>query len=41
MKIDHYELMDEDAQSSAIENIHKIMGHGECYINPTANGELS
>jgi hypothetical protein len=38
---DHYnELVDEDAQSSSIENIYKVMGHREDYINPTADGEL-
>jgi hypothetical protein len=33
--------MDEDAQSSVIENIYKIIGHKEDYINPTIDGELS
>jgi hypothetical protein len=35
------EPMDEDAQSSIIENIYNIMGHKEYYVNPTTNGELS
>jgi hypothetical protein len=35
------EPVDEDAQSSVIENIYKIMGHREDYINPTTDGELS
>jgi hypothetical protein len=35
------ELMDEDAQSSANENVYKIMGQREDYINPTTDGELS
>jgi hypothetical protein len=35
------EPMNEDAQSSIIENIYKIMGHREDYINPTMDGELS
>lgn len=35
------EPIDEDAQSSIIENIYKIIGLKEDYINPTADGELS
>jgi hypothetical protein len=35
------EPMDEDARSSVIENIYKITGHKEYYINPTTYGELS
>jgi hypothetical protein len=34
-------LVDEDAQSSIIENIYKITGHREDYVNPTVDGELS
>jgi hypothetical protein len=33
--------VDEDVQSSDIENIYKVTGHWEGYINPIANGELS
>jgi hypothetical protein len=35
------ELMNEDVQSSIIENIYKIMGHKKDYINPLVDGELS
>jgi hypothetical protein len=35
------ELVDEDAHSSVIENIYKILGHMEDYVNPTMDGELS
>jgi hypothetical protein len=35
------EPMDEDAWSLVIENIYKIMGCREDYINPTTDGELS
>jgi hypothetical protein len=34
------ELMNEDAQSSTIENIYNIIGHMEDYVNPTTDGEL-
>jgi hypothetical protein len=34
------EPMDEDAWSSIIDNIYKIAGHREDYINPTIDGEL-
>jgi hypothetical protein len=38
----HYnEPVDEDAQSSRVENIYKVTGHREDYINPTIDGELS
>jgi hypothetical protein len=33
--------VDEDAQSSVIENIYKITRHREDYINPTTYGEAS
>jgi hypothetical protein len=33
--------VDEDAWSSTIENIYKVTGHKEDYVNPTADGELS
>jgi hypothetical protein len=33
--------MNEDAQSSIIENIYNITGHKEDYVNPTVDGELS
>jgi hypothetical protein len=33
--------LDEDAHRSTIENIYKITGHREDYINPTVDGELS
>jgi hypothetical protein len=40
-KGDHYnEPIDEDAQILGIENIYKVTGCKEDYINPTANGEL-
>jgi hypothetical protein len=35
------EPVDEDAQSSIMENIYNIMGHREDYINPIATRELS
>jgi hypothetical protein len=35
------ELVNEDAQSLRVENIYKVMGCKEDYINPTANKELS
>jgi hypothetical protein len=35
------EPVNEDAQSSIIENIYQITGHREDYINPTVDGELS
>jgi hypothetical protein len=35
------EPVNEEVQSSAIENIYKVTGHREDYINPTANRELS
>jgi hypothetical protein len=35
------DLVDEDMWRSFIENIYKIMGCREVYINPTAYGELS
>jgi hypothetical protein len=35
------EPVDEDAWSSTIENIYKITGYREDYINPTTDGELS
>jgi hypothetical protein len=35
------ELVDEDAWSLVIQNIYKIAGHKEDYINPTTNGDLS
>jgi hypothetical protein len=35
------EPVDEDAQSSVIENIYNITGCREDYINPTTDGELS
>jgi hypothetical protein len=35
------EMIDEDVQSSIIENIYNIMGCREYYFNPTTNGELS
>jgi hypothetical protein len=39
---DYYnDLVDEDAQSSTIESICKVMGCMEDYINPTVDGELS
>jgi hypothetical protein len=31
----------EDARSSVIENICKITGYMEYYVNPTVDGELS
>ena len=38
---DNYnEPMNEDAQSSIIENIYPITGHIEDYINPTTDGEM-
>jgi hypothetical protein len=37
---DHYnDPIDEDAQSSIIENIYKVMGRKYDYINPTTEGE--
>jgi hypothetical protein len=33
--------VNEDAQSSIIENIYNITGHMEDYVNPTVDGELS
>jgi hypothetical protein len=39
---DHYnELVDEDVWSLRVENIYKVTGHREDYINPTIDGELS
>jgi galactose-1-phosphate uridylyltransferase len=35
------ESVDEDAQMSIIENIYKIMGHKEYYVNPMVDGKLS
>ena len=35
------ELVDEDEQSFLIENIYKITGCKEYYINPTTDGEMS
>jgi hypothetical protein len=35
------EPVDEDVQSSIIENIYKIIGNRVDYINPTVDGELS
>jgi hypothetical protein len=35
------ENVNEDAQSSIIENIYQITRHKEYYINPLADGELS
>jgi hypothetical protein len=35
------EPVDEDAQSSVIENIYNITKRREDYVNPTADGELS
>jgi hypothetical protein len=39
--IDTTRLVDQDAQSSVIENIYKITGCREYYINPIADGEVS
>jgi hypothetical protein len=35
------ELVDEDVEISVIENIYRITGYREEYINPTLDGELS
>jgi hypothetical protein len=35
------ELVNEDVQSSIIENIYNIIGHKEDYVNSTIDGELS
>jgi len=41
-EINHYnDPVDDDSQSSIIENIYKVKGNREDYINPTADRELS
>ena len=35
------EIVNEDAQSSTVENIYKVMTHRDDYINPNADEELS
>lgn len=39
--VKYNEIVNEDVQSSIIENIYQITGHREDYINSIIDGELS